>query len=920
MFKNNIDLLLHNPALMQDALLLEMEKRSGITFLEPSNPVVMLAEAFISAQTAAIDESVRLLAKTHPSLCLNTKELLNHMTPSEQIGIHATPSSGVFKFMVSISDMLKFGTVIENGVTVTIESGTLIEFSGTSVMAENDIIITLTNNVPFVTLSNSSGRLGNIESSITTTTDGIDRIIFDITLRQLKAYYGRYEIVGNESMSVDIPINKDRFNNLDIGYVLNGETIPINVVYGDEIFDRTIPTAIVKISDVGITITIDKLYIENGLISTEILYSVYVTSGQTNIDLSTLTINDFVYVHPKSFSTVNGMAMKNISVFVAGIGFLAGGQNQKTFSTLKESVIMRTTGQIKYPITRQQLTEFGLKNDFELSLLTDSLFRRIFLAKRQILSVFNDQETKSNMDVYACNLELNDVNMSNSINIKIHNKDTLTLMSGLLCHIVNNTLTPIDDSRMAVINGMSVSEYNNEVKLNGIMETCFYYSITNKSGMDNCQAYDLDSPKIQSISLNSKNVTTTLNVNISRCSVEKIDKGFKISAMLLGNQEYTTNKPVSFFVKLTMESLNGENIEYILEYNPLTGLYETDVITSYLLDRNGIEVTNSISNISSPFLTLLNNADAIIYSTDAIVNDSQPYDITAILNIGGMSAITSQTIVFKFGEQLDNLWTDISSIANSKYYKRHTANKIKTYNRDVYMSELTGKTLDIITPNGDIYDKIAYRKGTLVYDGNVPVYEYLEGDIIYDNNGNPIVDHILGLNRTIGVVAMEHIYRRAGKQHITHANKAKKLIVDWTTFNISDMNNMLLENTSIVYKPSKTLLYDSNGISSGIKKAIISPEVILYVKSGFVAPKDIQKNIGLEIHKAFMQSTIHINEIEISIAKVLGDDVISSQISIPELNNKKIILNTNGTLSMVKYINTNLNVSYDVKITTIKVT
>lgn len=919
----------YNPSAIQRAVLSHLSdiKNGDIEIVDPTNPFVFLLEASCVNTAAFMAEQEALIRKLYPSLAQTETDLYRHMTDDDYIGRFASPATAYFNFMIVKDDLLskmlsEDGSILNNTYPKKATIARNTEFTANELkfslqysidirqLKHGGIQITY-DNTKLSPLQDLKSNV--IDYEIRMDADGKEYIFFKVPVDQFFVSTNQYTISSSINFSQDIPLT-DQFY---FARVYRRVTPAVGTPYWDEIYtthsdytyDATRATAVLRVSDNILNVSIPQIYITNGKISGSIRIDIYQTKGAISLSMENYSINAFSYelksIDPAD-TNVFTAAFQTVSFFSYCKDLIVGGRDWVQFDKLREQVVMNTIGRNNLPVTNAQIQSNVDTLGFSVVKNVDVVTNRIFLATRPMIKSIDG----SLLTAATTNIEVLNITKDQLITYTDYvenNQDRVTITPDTIYAENNSIMSIVPKSTIDAIVASGPQGIANYATSNRLFYTPFHYVLDFTSEEFEVRPYYLNDPFISSIKFIDQNQTTGYQVNTVSYDIAKIDspvadRGYRIRLYTRSNDAYKALSNANLYTQLYFKPVNESVNAYINQssiYTDADGerVFEFMLHTTHDVDElDNLLLTNltMYSGYSAPVGTPLTNVLGVVYATDVamggtFIHSTMDTDVlgSVILPVNTV-AITNEEITTTFGYSLKTLWARSRTVANSAPYQYYTADVPMTYTEDVYETDpLTGSifTFDV---NGDIVYNIIHSAGDPVLDtdGN-PVYSHRAGDIILDPaTGQPLMDSNQ-LYRQIDIMMIDAIYKFATETAaVKYRNEAIKVIVQWLTRDLAQLQLNLLDQTKIYFYPKK-----SNGLVQVIAEdgklvsiqSAQSLSVKLYVNNlvdnNVVLKKTLMNKTITVIDEYLAKPVISVSDIVLALKAAYGQEVISVRIN-----------------------------------------
>ncbi len=860
---------LYDPTVLQTDVLTRIEKNLNgeLDIPDATNPFMQLIETNVLTTTAAVQEFAVNMRRMYPYLAETKEDLYHHLGSDELIDVFATPSKASFFIYVRKDDILTYGSDNSSFTELIIPRGTKITTltNNLDFFLPNDVSIKLYTNSVFANIIPNTEPYGTNSNTVlnayrTQDTNGIEWIIVEVELLQLSVHETNITIIPSETFNVKLDI-PDEFAYIEA--FSNDQ--PLNVTYSQFVYNINKPTLFVKPGDGYVFVSLPVMYLIKNMVSNNVTIRIYTTKGNIIEHIEDLTIDNFKITFPNNM-------LSSLPIYAKATTPTRDGKNSITFEELKNIVITKTTGDNLVPVTEDDIaTELG-KLGYEYRLNRDTILEKTYIVSKDIYDL--NMDPFSYIDIYG-----NYVKIPGNINTDgITIDDEYMIIEPYTEFLLNdkNELEPWKGSG-------SVDDPNK------IYFTPYKYVIDYKDTYS-IRAYDINSQKV----LSNYNLNYNPNIDdrivISDLVLLKTSYGYELQVHLDPNSLVNIDRTY-LKAELILYNQDGYKINLTGTYKETgTGPYlSIPIETTKYIDKNDlIGITNPINTTASTIL--INNEPTgtlVIYTTDPSVPN--PTSIELVYDKELTTYFLTEDVKLKLYDRLEYLY--------SKYVPDYTARKYKTYEKDVYLrytedvylTDENGIVIKEVDTDGDgenddIELTLLHKAGDIVLDedGN-PIIQHKAGDIMLDEDGNPIIDYVNGVIHNVFLLLIPSIYR-----DVTNVNYKDYIVTGLTylntmlTIELKEFNDTLLENTRVLFKPRDNLQDVKLVISNRIYSTpnLVRPTINIYVDRD-ISSIDIvtlYRTINVKLQEGLRQYK-PISEIENSIIGSLSDTLVSVKIN-----------------------------------------
>ncbi len=918
-FLSTLETYKFNPAAMQRTSLEVLRKLydGQINLVDATNPFVFCLENTATNVSAFMAQNEATTRRLYAASAVTMDDLYLHMSDKDHIGQHATPSKAVFKILLNKAELLS-RMILEPSTGIkkiriprnTVFYASDIPFSlqypvdirqpvhgGLQASYVADIIS------PLKTLTTNAIDLIELKNS-----DGTVFVQIEVEVDQFFVEQRTNDVSAASGFTTDIPLT-DEFYHLRC-YVQNADSTykEILVAHNSQIYDPFNVTAVVKVLDNTIQVTIPSVYTTTNQITGKLRMDVYQTKGVLNTSLGTYKAEDFradwINLDENDDDEYSTAISNFRSIVVYSTTDVNGGTAQATFFELKDRIIRNTTGALNVPITNVQLEDELTQNGYEIVKNVDTITNRIYLASKALPKPLDDSIlTAASAAVSRVQLSLKE---AQDIYGAKDNGKRITLTSKALYQNKNGITRPLTTIEFNALNNLPVLQKCIDVTAGDYYYSPFTYVLDATLATFEARSYFIDNPFINTKSFVSENATTGYQVSIdSSYSVSKNDNGYVIDIVTKSSDNFKALDDASVQVRFAFKPHNQTQKVYVvgvLKGKTDTGerLYSFNLDTNYDIDLDDKLVFTSTSGAESAVDIkggLVNDYD-IYFCTTAPMPSNWVYSLLdeEIKDYGvpdGTYAISNERLNVVLGYRLNELWTLSRSNVTATPYQVYATDIPAYYKADVYeVDPLTGAAFTI-DDQGNLVYNILHKRGDPVLDTNGdPTFEHHKGEVIYDEDNNPIpiAGYERDLLRLIDILTIEAPYYFAIPLDFSSTTNYRaaiaKTLNQWITQDLPSINERLLDKTEIYFYPKVTagdieVLTNNNeveSISAGQSfnvNLLVSPTV--YGDTTLLTA--LRSITTRTIDTALQQKTVSISTIERDLLEAYGDDVIAVEVT-----------------------------------------
>ena len=902
----------YNPASIQRIALTALHEihNGEVEVVDSATPFGFLLQATATTTSAAIDEAHSLIRKQYPAEAQTEEDLYLHMSDRDYLNRFAMPSSARFIFAFDKEELLQKMVHDEE-----LDIRKLI-IPRNTIVTINNIVFTLQypieirqlqhGGVQIVYNNNIETPTQTLESNIieynTFFSDDVEWLLFEINLMQLeiRSIVSTPDLVSN--IDEDIILN-DNFYYIRAYIKQNDQWVEFRTTHTDQVYDITRLTAVIKVFNDRVNVTIPQIYSTIGLLNGQLRFDVYETKGEINADLSIYPPETFVTTFkPDEFdipSSVYSAPFRNFKTLsIMSRDITDGGNNPMTFEELREAVINNSVGQQIIPITNNQIETSLVRNGYEIVKNIDNITNRTFLATKPMPAPTNTKLiTPASASIETIIVNEEELRRLGSTKTNFR---SVTITPNTLFESVNGVMKLVPDAKTKAILALTPELRAKEVSTNNYFYTPFHYVLDFELERFNSRPYFLDKPEIINKSFISDNDRTLMQVSIGGMDIKKVDSGYVLAISLKSSKNWKELNDNECFVQLAFIPTGEKHYAYL--NGELQGLnedderiYHFDLTTNYYINnRDEIQFTKFKMFTKDERLVaskLLNEFDVLFATTKKMPESWRKDDVDDKLgkyllpsNIHGIS---NERVKIQFGHALNNLWARSRSIISAADYSRYTEDVPLVYENDVYeYDEVTGSAVEIV--NGTVKYKVKYHKGDPVLDKKgAPMYKHRAGDTILNEAGKPVFSNEYSLVRQLDIMMVEGEYWFANDlSSIEYRESLVRHVVNWIVDGLGQINKHLLEQTSIFFYPKSTVGQIDVMINNSIRTIIESGQgfnVRIYVSRNVLSNHDLRNELKDSttriIANELKKDIVNNSNIISALKEAYGTDVVAFDVS-----------------------------------------
>lgn len=915
----NLETYRFNPAAIQRVGLevLRSVYDGNINIVDATNPFVFCLENTATNTAAFMIQNEATTRRLYSAAAVSLDDLYLHMSDKDHIGQHATPSKATFKILLNKSELLSRMILDANtGIKK-------IRIPRNTIFYASDIPFSLQYPVDIRQPAHGGLQASYIVDvvsplkTLTTNTidvielrdpDGTVYVQIEVEVDQFFVEQRTNDVSAVSGFTTDIPLT-DSFYHLRC-YVQNTDNsyTEIEVVHTSQVYDPFTVTAVVKVLENSVQVTIPSVYTTTGQITGKLRLDVYQTKGALTTSLGTYKSEDFKadWINlDENDDDEYSTAISNFrSIVVYSTTDVNGGSAASTFLELKNRVIRNTTGSLNVPITNVQIEDELAQEGYEITKNIDTITNRIYLASRALPKP-TDESILTPAAAAISRVQLTLKEAENIYGAR-DNGNRITLTSSSLYQNKDGITRPLTISEFNTLNNLPVLQKSVDVTAGNYYYSPFTYVLDATLTTFEVRSYFIDNPFINTKSFVSENATAGYQVSIdSSYSVSKNDTGYVIDIVTKSSDDFKSLDDANVHVRLAFKPHNQTQKVYLM--GVLTGktstnerLYSFSLNTSYDIDLDDKMVfTNTSGSESAVDIKgpLSNDCD-IYFCTTAAVPSTWVYsplddEIKAFGLPEGTYAVSNERLNVVFGYRLKGLWSLSRSNVTTTPYQVYATDIPAYYAADVYeVDPVTGAAFTIDDQGNLVYNILHHRGDPKLDTNGDPIYEHRKGEVVYDEDGNALIipGYERDLLRLVDVLTIEAPYYFAIPEDFSSTTNYRTIIAkslnQWITEDIPSFNERLLDKTEIYFYPKVAtgdieILTGSNEVStipasqSFTIKLLVSPTV--YDDATLLTA--LRSITTKTIDTSLQDKTVSVSAIESNLLQAYGDDVIAVEVS-----------------------------------------
>lgn len=902
----------YNPSAIQRNVLelLKSVKNGEIDIVDPTTPFVFCLESAAVLTAAAIEKNADLTHRQYAVTALSEDELYLHMSDKDFVGRFATPASTKFTILLEKEELInKMLPVPELGTRkLTIPRNSYFTISDVVFSLQYPVEISQMAHGGFQVVYNASVlsplqtlSTNNIDTEIRKNTDGSEWLCFDVDVQQFNIITKTTSANAATGLQIDVEIQDEFYYCRVYQELPNGQWKELVTTYTPDVFDIKTPTAVVRLSNKNVNVSIPQIYTTSGVINSSVRVDVYQTKGPINMIMGNYDLSSFIatwYNVDKSESTTYSSALNTFrSIVVYSLENVTGGSKGVGLETLRNRVLTNSVSINQLPITPDQLKTLDEVKGYSIVKNIDLVTNRAFLATRE-LPIPSNKITRSAISgaIATLTMSMEDAITKSGV---IDNGSRVTITPDALFKNKEGIVLHVPQVEIDYLTELPNDQKATVITNNSYFYTPFHYVLDASSTEFELRPYYLENPKAITKLFVAENDTTLIQTGTGVYKVSKNEDGYLLTIMTDSGDAFKGISDDDLIVQLAYYPPGESDRAYIngtllaTDETSKERIYQFQINTSYDIDnRNYLYLTNFLMYVDEPKklpVELQTDFD-ILFTTTAVVGSQ--YRKSAIDDAlgsfilpAGSIGIKHEKIRIRFGHSLKTLWSRARTVVSPQSYRRAEVDIPAYYKEDIYEKDPLTGSIFTITDNGLIYNLIHKKGDPILDENNKPVYEYRVGDILLED-GKPIPLSNRKISRVCDIFFLDGSYYFANDPAvIDYRSEVTEILTSWLINELSSISDIVLEQTRIYFYP-KTGIGNIEVLANDGIKHIVSAEqslqVTLYVPDRVTNNEEIKSKLEETtvdvIVEALKKSVVSKDSIISALRENYGADVIAISI------------------------------------------
>lgn len=883
MFDNKTKMIeaLRNPMTIAKMALDEMQNRlNGDKIIaDPNTPFCQLLEFGSSIASEVINSLDEKLPSLYPKRSDSMEDLYNHMSDFDYLSMYHTPARTVLRFTLP-KKYLSANAINYNSnyKLVTIPADTVFTIGKYVFGLYYPINILINNYTDTFTAVYDTTKENPLHEMTTNIVDkydisykGLDYLIMDMTIYQFAKSTITESLIAETGYTKKITYNNN-FYAVRLFTYKNGEYVELKQSQSTLVYDSTVPTALITVlPDIKqLRIVIPQIYFDNDQMGSKILIEVYVTLGELNIDTTNISASSIAANFTpgiRESSTYSDIfrSMPFEYALTLSANMITGGSNAITVSELRERVVSDSLYD-RVPITENEMIAYMKDSGFYVKKYLDNVTDRIYYAYRTIKDSSGSVVPSMTCSIYMLNSYATDSNHSAFLYQNADNSITV-LPTALYEYDVNSdSVTPLDDEMMTKIVDMTKEELADYLNNNQILKSPFHMRISLDDAYPNVVSYDLYNPSVNKVIFEEDNYEMAEKMmSFGATIVHDAIGTYTVTFSVYKSDELEKISETDIKIYATTQSNDGRWVgtecTYVA-YDDVTNryMYQFKIPTNYHLTLNNeIAIEMPLSSNGSTTQEQLIDLDAnfyLVFMVNRMSLTSTVVEPSSKITQGvpdmfttSYLALSRQYLSVTLGKSLkDVIYNNIEAATTLKTYAMYQMDVPQYYTEDVYEKDAEGFIKIYTDDDGSMrVNKIFSIGDPVLNEAGNQVYLHRKGDIMYGNDGKPVVkadSNKLYYITTTFIDAKMFFSDRSSE--LTFQNNMYKILESYLD-SVRNMQDQLLERTNIYFRcvrsTGKSMINRGDDITE--KQDIeLSFKIVCYVPSYVKQDLSIQNKIS----------------------------------------------------------------------------
>lgn len=798
----------------------------------PNNTVNLLLDATTSIISQSVLWQQQVFDKIYPRRATTMAELYPHLSDYDYVQLLAAPATTTVRLRFDRAYLEANAVVFDNRYRKVVIPSTSVFSIGSRLFGlyyAIEIRISLTNGSiravydadtpnPLYTLTTNM-----IDDIAMFTQDGVDYLDIEFPVYQFQ----RQSVL--ESLTAEEGFTKE-YAYTDLMYAVraytqftnNGPWTELQYVLSDNLYDRTVATAVLSIySDTKkLRVHVPQIYFDTGLVGRNLRIEILTTKGDLN---NTLITQAEALAANVDFDTRN--QTHPYTAILASIPFLqvfpvsttiVGGTSGLSFEEIRKRVVGNGLYEID-AISPLQLDAIVSRRGFALTRYVDGIDKRIYFANKRLIGggTGNVPVTMGNINIDMSRVALTDTLLP-------FGEGSVTILPTTIFRYYpdSDICVPLTDTEVQALSQLNNTALCAELNANVHTRQPFHVVLYNNHRYPQAKTFDLNRPAIKTIRFINENQLAPVSMSVTSASITHVANGtggYDLRIGVIKSSSMANVDRADIAVLLTIPTKAATQVYLVAEYLTTSGdidVYQTVIPTDYYLTLDRYIRTQARSpqddaTVAEIALDTLIDVRCLVRSSlyPAVVNESSLIQQLLQGYHEGWLVLTQQKIAVSLGIDLsDGIYNITDVIYGPEEYLRWDQDIYHTYPQDVVARDSGGNPVYTLAGDGSVVFTIQHHAGDTVLDGSGdPLIKHAAGSIRTDDAGRPIKSADRARQFYITTLQLDaRLYASDNIADILYTKQVAEEISTYVTA-VGEMKSRALENMSLYFRPTKTM-------------------------------------------------------------------------------------------------------------------
>ena len=816
-----------------------------------THPAIFAADLIIGTSFGVLNRIDDGISRAFADHARNISDLSKHMGDEEKIGLFGNPSDCVLVLGIQLDAFLNLAKDVTKTVGRVTTTYKMVLFPKDTEIIFNGIYFAIENGIEIRYKESSGYQVVYDDSTINPQAPIRDNVLFrdfknengqkfltiKVPVRQLRCLPTE-GLTSNASSGCRGNINySDNLYNVR-AFIRRANTNvlqEIKVAFDQDVFDQNSITLSLNIDTTNRTFNyeIPDVYIQDGSgVGTVNIYT-YTTLGALEKDFRSVPLKE-VGVNYQDYRYGSGRlgpyseGLRNSGAIAWGATSITkGGTTPRPFIEVKESFVQGRRVR-NLPITENNLEGTLKTYDYDTVKAIDYVTGRQYSVTKE-LPVQKNKNFYSPMSCFVGSF-LTSANQLVASGVVLDNGRRVTIPHNVLFDVTDYTTQLVTKGIRDSYTGMTNEELVELVANKTLVYVPFYYVMDTTNNQAVLRTYHLDEPKFNYQTFVAENDALGIEVGVGSIDMVHQEDGYLITLVTKSSQSYKDQDNNAVGAQLSMNVVDSASLASLAgTFYGLTEdgerIFQFKLKSNFDVDVNDILYLNNLTmfgqeqySVGTPLS--LTMTFLLTISGDPTDTDT-PSDrkIEQSLFPDKQVAIIETSYATMFGSRLGNLYSRIRPLVGEAQYKRYEQDIPETYTEDVLLRDDDGKL--IFDSNGDVI--IEHRLGEIAYNSNGQMrLRYRKNDFILDSNGKPIQLAPRDLLYHFDFIAFDGAYYFSRDEYDKEfAATTKDHFVEVVGADMAYFDTLTLDRTGLFYQPRSKI---------GSQKVLVNSNYQMYLK------------------------------------------------------------------------------------------